>query len=44
MYANCDRLIVLRICFPEWAELIYDGMETPYGRQLANRRRMDNGL
>jgi Family of unknown function (DUF6998) len=25
MYSNCDRLIVLRICSPEWAEVIYDG-------------------
>jgi hypothetical protein len=25
MYADCDRLIVLRICSPEWAEVVYDG-------------------
>jgi hypothetical protein len=25
MYATCDRLIVLRICSPEWAEVVYDG-------------------
>jgi hypothetical protein len=29
MYADCDRLIVLRIASPEWAELIYDGDGAP---------------
>jgi hypothetical protein len=36
MYANCDRPIVLRICSPEWAEVIYDGEGNPNGRQRAN--------
>lgn len=25
MYANCDRLIVMKIVTPQYAELIYDG-------------------
>jgi hypothetical protein len=29
MYANCDRLIVLRISSPEWAEVVYDGDGNP---------------
>jgi hypothetical protein len=29
MYADCDRLIVLRIASPEWAELFYDGDGAP---------------
>jgi hypothetical protein len=29
MYSICDRLIVLRICSPEWAEVIYDGDGAP---------------
>lgn len=29
MYADCDRLIVLRIASPEWAEVIYDGDGAP---------------
>ncbi|MDE2133443.1 MAG: hypothetical protein KGM97_06800 [Alphaproteobacteria bacterium] len=29
MYANCDRLIVMRIVSPEEAELIYDGDGDP---------------
>jgi uncharacterized protein DUF6998 len=29
MYANCDRLIVMQIRSPEYAELIYDGDGAP---------------
>lgn len=29
MYADCDRLIVLRIASPKWAELFYDGDGAP---------------
>lgn len=25
MYATCDRLVVLRVVCPEWAEVVYDG-------------------
>lgn len=29
MYADCDRLIVLRITSPEWAEVFYDSDGAP---------------
>lgn len=29
MYSECDRLIVLRINSPEWAEIVYDGPGLP---------------
>jgi len=29
MYADCERLIVLRIVSPEQAEIVYDGCGAP---------------
>jgi hypothetical protein len=43
MYADCDRLIVMRIESPEWARLIYDGDGAPVwtiaGKQQKNGQR-----
>jgi hypothetical protein len=43
MYADCDRLIVMRIMSAQWAELVYDGDGAPIwaiaGKQQKNGQR-----
>jgi hypothetical protein len=39
MYADCDRLIVLRIASPEWAEVFYDGDGAPIWRRAGEKQK-----
>ena len=41
MYANCDRLIVMQIVSPKYAELIYDGDSAPIWAKAAGGRSRD---
>ena len=42
LYANCDRLVVLRVLNPGEAEIVYDGDGEPVWEMIKNRRQKNS--